>query len=299
MSAVELRGRKIADAIREQARGDIAALAREGRVPHLVSLVVGDNAPAQIYIKNQKSSCEDVGIQYSLYHFDGRTSERMLDSHIQALNQNPEVSGIIVQLPLPEGVNARALHNRIDPKKDVEGVNLANLGRLFYRTPALVPCTAMGALELIRSTGVELRGAEAVIVGHSEIVGKPLALLLMNELATATVCHIGTRDLAEHTRRADILVVAAGRAGLIAADMVKAGAIVIDVGINQVHAHDEQGQRLVDSRGQPQMKTVGDVDYEAVRKIAGYITPVPGGVGPLTVAMLIRNTVATCQASRA
>ena len=196
-----------------------------------------------------------------------------MKSHLAALGADDTVTGIIVQRPLPQQVPARAMQSAISRLKDVEGTNPTNLGAVMYGRPTLLTCTALAVKSLVAESAIELRGAEAVVVGHSEIVGKPVALLLLDELATVTVCHIGTRDLAAHTQRADVLVVAVGKAGLIQPDMVKPGAVVIDVGINRVNG-----------------KTVGDCD-PAVADVAGAITPVPGGVGPVTVAMLLRNTV--------
>ncbi|MBI4575961.1 MAG: bifunctional 5,10-methylenetetrahydrofolate dehydrogenase/5,10-methenyltetrahydrofolate cyclohydrolase [Planctomycetes bacterium] len=291
MVAQVLEGHELARGIKASLKEGVDRLRLQGRVPHLISLQVGRHPAAMLFVKNQRRACAEVGIQYTLYEFDPQTPEDTLLHHIGGLNGNPGVTGIIIQMPLPQRLRAHRLLDAIAPHKDVEGVNLANLGRLYYRTPTLVPCAAMGAFELIRSTGRELRGVEAVVVGHSAIVGKPIALLLANDLATVTICHIGTQDLASQTRRADVLVVAVGHAGLITASMVKPGAIVIDAGIVRVHAHDERGQRLLDEHGEPRMKTVGDVDFEGVREVASALTPVPGGVGPLTVAMLLRNTV--------
>ena len=197
-------------------------------------------------------------------------------------------------MPVPQGIDARKVQMSIAPSKDVEGMNPQNMGMLVYGNPRVAPCTALGAMELLKSSGVELKGKEVTVVGHSEIVGKPVTLMLLASLmesATPTVCHIATRDLASHTRKADILIVAVGKAGLIKGDMIKEGAIVIDIGINRVPVLDEKGQAVLNEKGKPRKKTVGDVVFEEAAEKASSISPVPGGVGPLTVTMLLRNTV--------
>jgi methylenetetrahydrofolate dehydrogenase (NADP+)/methenyltetrahydrofolate cyclohydrolase len=207
---------------------------------------------------------------------------------IDRLNADPSVTGIILQLPLPEHIDTAAAQYRVDPYKDVEGVNPANIGWLFYREPIIAPCTALAVNEMVRRSGTTVRGAAAVVVGQSRIVGKPITMFLLDQMATVTGCHIATRDLAAHTRAADILVVAVGKPQLIGRDHVKPGAVVIDVGINRVREKSPDGKTV--------RRTVGDVDFDAVSQIASAITPVPGGIGPLTVAMLLRNTVeAACK----
>ncbi|MCH7870370.1 MAG: bifunctional 5,10-methylenetetrahydrofolate dehydrogenase/5,10-methenyltetrahydrofolate cyclohydrolase, partial [Planctomycetes bacterium] len=204
-------------------------------------------------------------------------------ARVDGLNAEPAVTGIILQLPLPAGINDAAVQYRIDPYKDVEGVNPSNIGLLFYDNPIIAPCTALAVIELIRRSGVEIRGADAVVVGQSRIVGRPISMFLITQMATVTGCHIATRDLTAHTRSADILVVAVGKPGIVTAEHVKPGAVVIDVGINSITTTDADGKQV--------RKTVGDVDFDSVAPIASAISPVPGGVGPLTVAMLLRNTV--------
>jgi methylenetetrahydrofolate dehydrogenase (NADP+)/methenyltetrahydrofolate cyclohydrolase len=209
---------------------------------------------------------------------------------IQTLNADPRVTGIILQRPVPSHLDLDHLQNAIHPHKDVEGMTPANIGNIVYGNATLGPCTALASVEMLKSTGLDLHGLEVVIVGHSEIVGKPIALLLMEELATVTICHHGTRNLPLHTRRAEALFVAVGRPGLVTADMVKPGAAVIDIGINQVTEDGPDG---------PHNRVVGDVDFDSVHQVAGWITPVPGGVGPMTVAMLLRNAVTTLETQKA
>lgn len=245
------------------------------RSVRLVSVEVGQNPAADVYVRNQLRAAGEVGIDMEVCNLPLGTDEAQLVRAIEALNDRPEVAGVIVQRPLPPGIDPRTVQSAIAPHKDVEGMHPANMGSILYREPLLPPCTAAAAQFLIVSTGVDLRGAETVVVGHSEIVGKPIAVLLLHHLSTVTVCHVGTRKLVDHTRRADILVVAVGKAGLVHGDMIRPGAIVIDVGINQG----------LDGR------IVGDVDFASAAQVAGHLTPVPGGVGPVTVAMLLRNTL--------
>jgi methylenetetrahydrofolate dehydrogenase (NADP+) / methenyltetrahydrofolate cyclohydrolase len=251
------------------------------RPVRLVSVEVGQNPAAAVYVRNQHRAAEEVGIDMEAKNLPVKSTEAELVAAIGELNRRQEVAGIIVQRPLPPGIDPRAVQSAIDPVKDVEGMHPANMGSILYREPLLPPCTAAAAQQLILGTGLDLRGAETVVVGHSEIVGKPIAILLLHRLSTVTVCHIGTKNLADHTRRADIVVVAVGKAGLVHGDMIKPGACVIDVGINQ------------GADG----KIVGDVDFASVSAVAGYLTPVPGGVGPVTVAMLMRNTLRAAGAS--
>ncbi len=290
MSARLIYGKPIAEKVLAQAAQDVARSVEAGFSPHLVAVQVGDDPSALLYARNQQRMCKRLGIPYALYHLDAGTTEQQLSAHLRSLNHNEAVTGIVLQLPLPPAIAAARMQALIDPIKDVEGIGPANLGRVFYRGPALAPCTALAALALIESAGLALNGLETVVVGHSEIVGKPIALLLMNSGATVTVCHEHTRDLAAHTRRADLVVVAVGKPGLLKPDMVKRGAFVVDVGINQVPVQDEGGRTRQDAEGLPVLRTVGDVD-PAVAEVAGLLTPVPGGIGPLTVAMLMRNTI--------
>jgi methylenetetrahydrofolate dehydrogenase (NADP+)/methenyltetrahydrofolate cyclohydrolase len=265
-------GRALAASIHE----DLILARKElgDRPVRLVSLEVGESPAAEMYMRNQRRAADRVGIDFDARNLPMDIGEERLTALIHGLNDDDSVSGIIVQRPLPVGIDPRRIQLAIRRQKDVEGMHPANMGSLLYSEPRLPPCTAMAAFHLIEQTGVDLRGAETVVVGHSEIVGKPIAILLLHHFSTVTVCHVGTRDLAFHTKRADILVVAVGKAGLIHSDMIKPGAVVIDIGINHVDG-----------------KLCGDVDYEAAAEVAGFITPVPGGVGPVTVAMLMRNTL--------
>jgi len=315
MSAQIIDGQAIADGIIAEVKAEAEALAARGRPPKLRAVLVGDNPASKMYARMQAKSCEEVGIAYQLDTLSEDAGQDDLIAHIEALNADDETTGIILQMPLPKGFDGRKVQARIAPHKDAEGMNPANLGRLVYGTARPGPCTAVGAVELLKTTGVPIEGADAVVVGHSEIVGKPIALLLLGLNATVSDCHIFTKDLASYTRRADILFVEAGKAQavwtryrrekkknpdlpppdlspLIRADMIKEGAVVIDVAINRIPAgFDESGEPLKNAKGKTRMATVGDVDFEAAKEKASFITPVPGGVGPMTVALLLRNTM--------
>jgi methylenetetrahydrofolate dehydrogenase (NADP+)/methenyltetrahydrofolate cyclohydrolase len=249
----------------------------------LCAILVGSDASGRLYAESQRKLSVQVGVQYELVELPEQTTQAELLATIDRLNADPSVTGIILQLPLPGHLEPAVAQYRIDPYKDVEGVNPANIGWLFYEDPIIVPCTALAVAELIRRSGVVVRGAHAVVVGQSRIVGRPITMSLLTQMATVTACHIATRDLAAHTRQADILVVAIGKPQAIGPEHVRPGAVVIDVGIHRLGTQDANGQAV--------RRTVGDVDFERVSEIAGAITPVPGGVGPLTVAMLLRNTV--------
>lgn len=273
MPAQLLDGKQIAKRMRERLRESRDAF---GDHPvRLVSVEIGQNPAAAVYVRNQQRAAAEVGIDMETVNLPVGTTEADLLSAIAGLNSRADVSGMLVQRPLPPGIDPRTVQMAIDPRKDVEGMHPSNMGAILYKEPLLPPCTAAAAQQLIVATGMDLRGTETVVVGHSEIVGKPIAVLLLHHLSTVTVCHIGTRNLVEHTRRADIIVVAVGKAGLVHGDMIKPGACVIDVGINQ------------GADG----KIVGDVDFASANEVAGFLTPVPGGVGPVTVAMLLRNTL--------
>jgi methylenetetrahydrofolate dehydrogenase (NADP+)/methenyltetrahydrofolate cyclohydrolase len=246
-------------------------------------VLVGSTAAGELYAQRQGEACRAVGINYELITLPADSPFERVAGTIEKLNHDPSVTGIMLHLPLPEHLDATELQYKIDPVKDVEGVNPANIGYVVYGHTLIAPCTARAVIELIQSTGQGLRGAEAVVVGASEIAGKPIALLLTEQMATVTLCHIATKDLRSHTQRAEVLVVAVGKPNLISGECVREGAIVIDVGINRVTAAD--GTK----------KTVGDVDFEAVKRKAGWITPVPGGVGPMTVAMLLKNTLRSAE----
>jgi len=245
----------------------------------LVSLALGENPASRLYVRNQARRAAELGIAFEDACLPEATPEEDLVARILALNQDPSVTGLLLQRPLPAHLDGRRLQSKVHPDKDVEGMNPANIGTLLYKQPLLCPCTALAAFRLLLSTGLDPRGAQAVVVGHSEIVGKPVAILLMNRLPTTTVCHVGTRDLAAHTRDAEILVVAVGKPGLVSGAMIRPGAIVIDIGIN----------RVPDGAGG--WRVVGDVEFASARERAGALTPVPGGVGPLTVMTLMENTL--------
>jgi methylenetetrahydrofolate dehydrogenase (NADP+)/methenyltetrahydrofolate cyclohydrolase len=255
------------------------ALGRGGHRVQLNAVMVGTSPAGEVYARRQGEACRAVGIEYELVTLPADATAARVRREIAELNENPRVTGIMLHLPLPGHLDATALQYQIDPVKDVEGVNPANIGYVVYGHTLIAPCTALAVIEMIKSTGVKLRGAEAVVVGASEIAGKPIALLLAEEMATVTLCHIATKDLAAHTRRADVLVVAVGKVGLIQGDQVRPGACVIDVGINRVRGADGT------------TRTVGDVDQQSVSEVAGFLSPVPGGVGPVTVAMLLKNTL--------
>jgi len=273
---VILDGRPVADKVLAGVRAEVDALrARTGTTPTLAVVLVGDFAPSKVYVANKKRAAESVGIaSKDVLRPDG-LSQAELVRLLRSLNADPSIHGILLQLPLPRGLDEDAAIEAIAPEKDADGLHPTNLGRLLAGTPTVVPCTPAGCLEILDHYGADLKGAEAVVVGRSRLVGKPLAQLLLARHATVTMCHTRTRDLAEHTRRADVLCVAAGCPQVITGDMVKPGAWVIDVGINRLDTG----------------KLVGDVDFDSVSPRVHAITPVPGGVGRMTVAMLMRNTL--------
>jgi methylenetetrahydrofolate dehydrogenase (NADP+) / methenyltetrahydrofolate cyclohydrolase len=286
MLAQLIDGASIAAAIRLDVKRHAEGLAAGGKPVHLTAVLVGDSPAGEIYAQRQGEACRDVGFAYELLRLPADTTFQALSDTMRLLNTDPAITGIMLHLPLPKHLDATEVQYLIDPVKDVEGVNPANIGYVVYGRTLISPCTARAVIELIQSTGVTIRGAEAVVVGASQIAGKPIALLLTDQMATVTVCHIATRDLKLHARRAEVLVVAVGKPGLITADHVREGAVVIDVGINRLTLPD--GTR----------KTVGDVDFESVREKASFITPVPGGVGPMTVAMLLKNTLRSAELGR-
>ena len=276
-------GKKLAQTVKDDVHARVLKLKELGWQPRLISMDIGDSAAVSLYINNQQRAAEKVGIEFEHHHYPGDITQREVLAAIQTLNVNPRITGIILQRPVPKSLDLEELENAINHTKDVEGMSSANIGNIVYGDSSLGPCTSLASVELLKSTGLNLRGLEVVVVGHSEIVGKPVALFLVEDLATVTICHHGTRNLSYHTRQADALIVAVGKPGLITADMVKPGAAVIDIGINQVDVTLPDGTHTT--------KIVGDVDFESVHQVAGWITPVPGGVGPMTVAMLLRNTV--------
>lgn len=283
MSHKIIDGKALAESITTGVRARASRLQESGWFPHLVSVDIGDNPAASLYIRNQKRACEQVEITFENRHYPDDITHLEMLAAVQALNVDPRVTGIILQRPLPRHLDLDELQRTIHPSKDVEGMNPANIGNIVYGEFLLGPCTSLASVALLCSTGLKLEGLDVVVVGHSEIVGKPIALLLLEELATVTICHHGTRNLASYTRRAEALFVAVGKPGLITGDMVKPGAAVIDIGINQVEVEQPDGTKT--------SCVVGDVDFESVHEVAGWITPVPGGVGPVTVAMLLQNTV--------
>jgi methylenetetrahydrofolate dehydrogenase (NADP+)/methenyltetrahydrofolate cyclohydrolase len=283
MAGAIIDGVAIAARTREEVAKRAAALREAGKPIHLVALLIGGTPAGEIYARRQGEACRAVGIDYDLICMPDDVSQKAVKAEIRRLNKDASITGIMMHLPLPAHLDAARLQYEIDVVKDVEGVNPANIGYVVYGHTLIAPCTALSTLELIRSTGARLSGAEAVVVGASEIAGKPIALLLAEQMATVTLCHIATRDLKSHTRRAEVLVVAVGKARLIGADHVREGAIVIDVGINRIKGSDGS------------TKTIGDVDFEPVREKVAHISPVPGGVGPMTVAMLLRNTVRSAE----
>jgi methylenetetrahydrofolate dehydrogenase (NADP+)/methenyltetrahydrofolate cyclohydrolase len=279
MAATIIDGAALAERVKADVKQRVAAHQAAGRPVYLVAVLVGGSPAGEIFAQRQADACRAVGIEYQLLKLERDSTHEQVMQAISRLNHDPAVTGIMLHLPLPEHLNATELQYHIDPVKDVEGVNPANIGYVVYGQTLIAPFTAQACIELINSTGIELRGAEVTVVGASQIVGRPIGLLLTQQMATVTTCHIATRDLRLHTTRADVLVAAAGKAGLITADHVKPGAVVIDVGINRITIADGT------------MKTVGDVEFVSVARKAAFITPVPGGVGPMTVAMLLQNTL--------
>jgi len=275
MAATIIDGKSLAAALRASQKKSIESLAARGTRPGLAAVLTGDDPASRIYVRNKARACEETGVRSEIHEFPERVSEQALLECIARLNADRAVHGILVQLPLPRHLDANRILAAVSPAKDVDGFHAVNLGALLQGRPGFVPGTPAGVMKLLAHAGVELAGRRAVIVGRSTIVGKPLAMLLLQKDATVTICHSKTADLAALTRQADVLVAAVGRAKLITAEMVKPGACVIDVGVN----------RMADG------KISGDVDFPAVKEIAGSITPVPGGVGPMTVAMLMANTV--------
>ncbi|MDM8007678.1 MAG: bifunctional 5,10-methylenetetrahydrofolate dehydrogenase/5,10-methenyltetrahydrofolate cyclohydrolase [Phycisphaerae bacterium] len=283
MAAMIIDGKRLAERIRADTRQQVKIMASEGHRPKLAAIIVGEPAAGMVYARSQARQCADMGIEYELVQTPSTCGTGCICEQIDRLNRDDSVTGIMLHLPLPPQIDAPSVQYRIDPYKDVEGVNPANIGMVFYGRPIIAPCTALAVVELIKETGMQLRGANAVVVGQGAIVGLPISVFLLQQFATVTGCHVATRDLAAHTRQADLLVVAVGKAGLIGAEHVKPGAVVIDVGINRV--------QTIGGDGKAVSKTVGDVDCDAVCRVASAVTPVPGGVGPVTVAMLLRNTV--------
>ena len=281
-------GKKTAADIKAEIKAEVEQIvANGGKRPHLAAILVGHDGGSETYVAAKVKACEECGFKSTLQRFESDIDEETLLAKIDEFNRDSDIDGFIVQLPLPKHIDEQRVIRAVDPNKDVDGFHPVNVGRLVMGEPGLVPCTPAGCLKMLELAGIPIDGARAVVVGRSNIVGKPMASLLLQENATVTVCHSHTKDLAAVTREADILVAAVGRPGFIRADMVKPGATVIDVGIN----------RLPPDADHPRGKLVGDVDFAGAAEVAGAITPVPGGVGLLTVAMLMENvvTAAACQ----
>lgn len=269
-------GKLISAQIREEIAESVKKFnAETGKLPGLAVIIVGEDPASQVYVRNKKKACEQVGFYSRVYEMPGDTTQAELNALVEELNSDEAIHGILVQLPLPKHLNEEEVLLKIDPKKDVDAFHPYNVGRITIGNPKFLPCTPAGVMQLLYRSGIEISGKECVVVGRSNIVGKPMALLLLAANGTVTVCHSRTRDLKEVCRRADILVAAIGKADFFTADMVKEGAVVIDVGMN----------RRADG------KLTGDVDFESVEPVASYITPVPGGVGPMTITMLLQNTL--------
>ncbi len=280
MTAQIIDGNALAQAVRQELAAKAAALkATHGITPCLAVILVGEDAASQVYVRNKVAACEKAGFRSIKETFPAHVEPAVVLGRIAALNADPSVHGILVQLPLPKQFDTAAVLEAIDPAKDVDGFHAENVGALMLGLPRFIPCTPYGVMKMLESVNVPLKGAEAVIVGRSNIVGKPMAMLLLQQDCTVTLCHSRTRDLAFHTKRADILVAAVGRAKMIGGEMIKPGATVIDVGINRL----------------PDGKLCGDVDFDSAKEVAGFITPVPGGVGPMTITMLLANTLAAAE----
>ena len=275
MSAQIINGTLLSQQLRTDVARRAAALSAQGRQPGLAVVLVGDNPASQVYVRNKVKACEDNGLYSVLEKYDATLSEAQLLERIAALNADPKINGILVQLPLPAHIDSHKVLEAIAPEKDVDGFHISNAGLLMTGQPLFRPCTPYGVMKMLESIDYPVRGAHAVVVGASNIVGKPQAMLLLQAGATVTICNSKTRDLGHHTRQADILVVATGKRNIVTADMIKPGAVVIDVGMNR----DDNG------------KLCGDVDFENAKEVAGWITPVPGGVGPMTITMLLVNTI--------
>jgi len=275
MPAQLLDGNLLSKKLRAEIAARAAILTAKGVRPGLAVIVIGDNSASQVYVRNKVKACEDVGFHSVLERYSAELGEEELLARIATLNADPAIHGILVQLPLPEHIAAERVLEAIAPEKDVDGFHVANAGALMVGKPEFKPCTPYGCMKILESIDYPVRGARAVIVGASNIVGKPMAMLLLQAGATVTICNSKTRDLAHHTKDADILVVATGKPHMVTGDMIKTGAVVIDVGINRL----------------PDGKLCGDVDFDTAKYVAGWITPVPGGVGPMTITMLLMNTL--------
>ena len=281
MSAIIIDGKALAAEIREKIKEDTARMTSAGIRPGLAVVLVGDDQASKVYVRNKKAACEEAGILSEEYTLPASTSEAELLELIHKLNNKKDIHGILVQAPLPSHINFKTITENILPEKDVDAFHPYNVGKIMIGDFDFLPCTPAGVMELIKKAGVSVSGKNCVVVGRSNIVGKPQSMLLLKENGTVTICHSKTENLADFTKKADILVVAVGRAEMIKGDMIKPGAVVIDVGMNR------------NSEG----KLVGDVDFSTAKDVAGYITPVPGGVGPMTITMLLKNTLKAAELS--
>lgn len=279
MTASIIDGNALSALLRQQVSGKVKSLQTRGVTAGLAVILVGDNPASQVYVRNKVKACEQTGIHSLLEKHDASMTEAELLARVHALNHDNSIHGILVQLPLPAHINSQKIIEAIAPEKDVDGFHVASAGALMTGLPGYWPCTPHGCMKMLEHIGYSLKGKHAVVIGRSNIVGKPMALMLLQEHATVTICHSATPDLKAHTLQADVIVAAVGKRNILTADMVKPGAVVIDVGMNR----DDEG------------KLCGDVDYEGVKQVASYITPVPGGVGPMTITMLLVNTLASAE----
>ena len=279
MTATLIDGKAIAARMVDEIRAEAADLTAKGWAPRLVSISVGDVAAAELYVRNQQKSAEAAGLQFEARNYPASISLEQLTGVLHGLNADPRVNGIIIQRPLPAHIPVKTLQKAVHPLKDVESMHPASIGNIVYNDLALGPCTAVAAVEILKSLPLKIEGLDVCVIGHSEIVGKPIAFLMMGLGATVTVCHHMTRQVSVHSRRADAVFVAVGKPGLVTGEMLKPGAALIDIGINRITGPDGMG------------RTVGDADFDSCTQVAGWITPVPGGVGPVTVATLLKNAV--------
>ncbi|MGE5575907.1 MAG: bifunctional methylenetetrahydrofolate dehydrogenase/methenyltetrahydrofolate cyclohydrolase FolD [Syntrophothermus sp.] len=284
MSAKIIDGKAVSDSIKAELRAEVAKMKEtKGFVPGLAVIIVGNDPASRVYVDSKKRACAEIGIYSEEHALPEKTTQVELINLIRKLNNDPKIHGILCQVPLPKHLDEKEVLNAIDPRKDVDGFHPVNVGKLMVGEKAFLPCTPHGVMELIKRTGISLQGKQAVVVGRSNIVGKPVAIMLLAENATVTICHSKTADLPGECRKADVLVVAVGKKEMVKGSWIKPGAVVIDVGVNR-----EEGSK----------KLYGDVEYEAAKEVAGYITPVPGGVGPMTIAMLMKNTVEAATMAR-
>jgi len=279
MTAQLIDGNALSKQLRAQVAADTAALKAKGLTPGLAVVLVGENPASQVYVRNKVKACEDAGLHSVLEKYDAHMTEADLLARVEALNNDPAIHGILVQLPLPAHIDAQKVIEAISPAKDVDGFHIASAGALMTGMPGFWPCTPYGCMKMLESIGYDLKGKHAVVIGRSNIVGKPMALMLLQKDATVTVAHSRTQNLKALTLQADVIVAAVGKRNVVTADMVKPGAVVLDVGMNR----NDEG------------KLCGDVDFDGVKEVAGYITPVPGGVGPMTITMLLVNTLESAQ----